>query len=80
MGDGVRVPAFGQHRHRHDAADRFAESSRFADSVHHLAQQILIGDVLGRPARRRCARSISRRKRSISSDAIVAKLVVQRIA
>ena len=39
VGDGVGVPAFGQHGHRDDAADLLAEAAGTADGVHHLAQQ-----------------------------------------
>ncbi len=56
VGDGVGVPALGEHRDRDDAADRLAEPARLADGVHDLAQQLLVGDVLGLRARRRCAR------------------------
>ena len=45
--DVVGVPSFGEHRDRHDAADRRAELVLLADRVHHLAQQLLVGDVLG---------------------------------
>ena len=48
VGDGVGVPAFGQHRHRDDAADLLAEPARAADGVHHLAQQLAVADL--RPA------------------------------
>ena len=37
VGDGVGVPALGQHRYRDDAADLLAEAARAADGVHHLA-------------------------------------------
>ena len=46
MGDGVGVPAFGEHRDRDDAADGAAELAGLADGVHDLAEQFLIGDVL----------------------------------
>src|SRR4051812_38156044 len=46
MGDRVRIPALGQHGHRDDAPDRLAELTLFADSVHHFAEQILIGQIL----------------------------------
>jgi hypothetical protein len=48
VGDRVRVPALGQHRHRDDAADLLPEFSGLADCVHDLAQQILIGNLLHR--------------------------------
>jgi hypothetical protein len=47
MGDGVGVPAFGEHGHRHDAADGFAQPTRLAHGVHGFAKQILIRQVLG---------------------------------
>ena len=31
---------------RHDAADLLAEPAALADGVHHLAQQVLVGDLL----------------------------------
>ena len=46
VGDGVGVPAFGQHRDGDDAADGLAQAVLLADGVHDLAQQVLIGDVL----------------------------------
>ena len=46
VGDGVGVPAFGEHRDRDDAADGAAELAGLADGVHDLAQQFLVGDVL----------------------------------
>ena len=45
MGDGIGVPAFGEHRNRNDAADGTAKLSGLADRIHDLAQQFLIGDV-----------------------------------
>ena len=74
VGDGVRVPALGEHRDGDDAADGAAELARLADRVHDLAQQLLVGEVR-RPARASPVRStISRRKRSISSAAMSRKL------
>ena len=52
VGDGVRVPPFGQHGHRDHAADLLAEPARTADGVHHLAQQ----RALARLALRGCRR------------------------
>ena len=51
VGDGVGVPALGEHRDRHDAADLLAEPARLADRVHHLAQEVLVGDLLLGPVR-----------------------------
>ena len=57
-----------------------AEVAVLADGVHDLAEQVLVGDVC-RPAARSPVRSmISRRKRSISSAAIAAEIVVERLA
>ena len=50
MCDGVGVPAFGQHRDGDDAADRAAQAVFFADGVHHLAQQVLVADVVSQTA------------------------------
>jgi hypothetical protein len=36
----VGVPALGEHRYRHDAADVGAEPARAANGIHHLAEQI----------------------------------------
>ena len=47
VGDGPRVPAFREHGDGDDAADRPAEGVRLADRVHDLAQQVLVGEVLG---------------------------------
>ena len=46
MGDGVRVPALGEHRDRHDAADLLAQAVLLADGVHDLAQEVLVGDLV----------------------------------
>ena len=46
VGDGVGVPALGEHRDGDDAADGAAELAGLADRVHDLAEQFLIGDVV----------------------------------
>ena len=46
VGHCVRVPPLRQHRYGDDAADAFAEPTRFADRVHNLAQQLGIRDCL----------------------------------
>ena len=57
VGDGVGVPAFGEHRNRDDAADGAAELSRLADRVHDLAEQFLASVMfVGLRRARRCAR------------------------
>ena len=43
----VAVPALGEHRHGHDAADVLAELALLADRVQHLAHQVFVGQVLG---------------------------------
>ena len=45
VGDGIGIPAFGEHRDGDDAADRTAKLAGLADSVHDLAEQFLVGDV-----------------------------------
>ena len=50
VGDGVGVPALGEHRDADDAADLLAQLAGLADRVHDLAQQVLVGQVLGRAA------------------------------
>ena len=47
MGDGVRVPAFGEHRDADHALDVLAELAGLADRVHHLAQQVFVGESFG---------------------------------
>ena len=49
VGDRVGVPALGQHRDRDDAAEGFTEAILLADGVHHLAQQVLVGNSVPRP-------------------------------
>ena len=39
MGDGVGIPALGEHGDRHDAANRFAEAAFLADRVHDFPEQ-----------------------------------------
>jgi hypothetical protein len=46
VGHGVGIPAFGQHRDRHDATDLLAEPPGLADRVHDLAQEALVGKFL----------------------------------
>ena len=48
--DRPSVPTLGQHRNGHDASNRSAERVRLADGVHHLTQQVFIGELLGLPA------------------------------
>jgi hypothetical protein len=49
MGDGVRVPALGEHRDGDDAADLLAKLVRLPHRVHHFAEEVLVGEVLGLP-------------------------------
>ena len=45
MGDGVRIPAFRQHRHGDDTTDGATELAVLAHGVHDLTQQLLITDI-----------------------------------
>ena len=47
VADGVRIPPFGKHRHRHHAANRIPQPTRLAYGVHDLAEQSRVADVLG---------------------------------
>ena len=47
MGDGVGVPALGEHRDADHALDVLAELAGLADGVHHLAEQVFVGEVFG---------------------------------
>ena len=47
MADGVGIPSLGEHRNRHNAANRLAKLLWLAYRVHHLAEQILVANVLG---------------------------------
>ena len=47
VSDGVGVPPFGEHGDADHAPDVLAELARLADRVHHFAEQIFIGEVLG---------------------------------
>ena len=44
---GINVPALGEHRDADHAFDVFAELARLAHRVHHLAEEVLGGEVLG---------------------------------
>jgi hypothetical protein len=46
MGHGIGIPSLGEHRDGHDTADGTAKLSGLADSVHNLAEQFLIADVV----------------------------------
>ncbi len=47
VGDGVGVPAFGEHRDRDDTANGFAEAAFLADGVHGFAEEGVVGEVVG---------------------------------
>ena len=47
VGDGVGVPALGEHGDGDHALDLLAELAGLADGVHHLAQQVFVGEVFG---------------------------------
>ena len=38
MGDGIGIPAFGQHGDRDHTADRFPKCSRLTNGIHHLSK------------------------------------------
>ena len=46
VGDRIGVPSLGEHRHRHDAADVFAEPALLPDGVHDLAQKVFVGELV----------------------------------
>jgi hypothetical protein len=46
VGDGVCIPALGEHGDRDDAADVLAELAPLADGVHRLAQQVGVGELV----------------------------------
>ena len=46
VGDGVGVPALGEHGDRDHAADVLAELALLADGVHRLAQQVGVGELV----------------------------------
>ena len=79
VGDGVGIPAFGEHRDGDDAADRAAKLAGLADGVHDLAEQFLVGDVLA------CAR-VAGALDDLAAKALdlvgghAAEVVVERIA
>jgi hypothetical protein len=79
VGDGVRVPAFREHRDRDHAADRAAKLAGLAYGVHDLAEQFLVRDILART-------NVARGLHHFASEPIdfigghAAKIVVERIA
>ncbi len=46
MCDGVRVPPLGEHGDRDNAANALSKPARFADGVHHLAEQVLVRELV----------------------------------
>ena len=42
VGDGIGVPAFGEHRNADDALDVLSELSGLADGIHYFAEQIFV--------------------------------------
>ena len=79
VGDGVGVPAFGQHRDADHALDVLAELARLADGVHHLAQQVLVGQVRRHRGRGSAAR-YSALNSSISRGGDLLELGAHRLA
>ena len=47
VGDGVGIPALGEHGDGDNAADGFAELALLADGVHDLAEEVGVGDLAG---------------------------------
>jgi len=43
----VSIPAFGKHRYGDDTANGLAEAAFLADSVHDLAKDFFVADVVG---------------------------------
>ena len=79
VGDGVGIPAFGEHRDGDDAADRAAKLAGLADGVHDLAEQFLVGDVVA-------GAGVAAALDDLAAEAVdlvgghAAKIVVKRIA
>src|SRR5690606_38411030 len=46
VSDGVGIPAFGEHGHRHDATDLLTQAPLLANGVHHFAQKFAVTQVL----------------------------------
>ncbi len=76
---GIGVPAFGQHRDGNNATHLLAEPFWLADGVHHLAQQVLVRDVVG-------GADVTRALYDLPAEAVdficrhLAKVLVQRFA
>ena len=79
MGDGIGIPALGEHRDGDDAADCAAKLARLADGVHDLAEQFLVGDVVAR-AGIACALHDFTAKAFDLVGSHAAEVVVERIA
>ena len=47
MGDGVGIPALGEHGDTDDALDVFAELAGLAHGVHHFAEQVFVREDFG---------------------------------
>ena len=47
MGDGVRVPPFGEHRNADHALDVLAELVGLSNGVHHFAEKVFVGEAFG---------------------------------
>ena len=46
VGHRRNVPPLGKHRHRDHTAHRLAQTIDLTDRIHHLAQQLLVGNIL----------------------------------
>jgi hypothetical protein len=67
VGHRIRVPAFGEHRHWHDAADLLTEPARTADGITSRSNSLSLASPCAAPAPSRAASS--RLNRSISGPA-----------
>ena len=55
VGDGVGIPALGEHGDGDDALDVLAQLAGLADGVHHLAEEVFVGESSASRPGKRCA-------------------------
>jgi len=79
MGHGIGIPSLGEHRDGHDAADGTAKLSGLADSIHDLAEQFLVGDVVTGMGITAAFHDLTAKALDLVSSH-AAKVVVERIA
>src|SRR5450756_264925 len=63
MRHGPRIPTFGEHGYRDDAANGITKTPFLADSIHDLSQQVLVGDVL-------CLSAVARALDDLAAEAV----------